>query len=154
MRLSLLLVLLAVGFAAAAAPPPACAQLLADTLFTWQGYGPAAQCRLRLYARLPDEDYTHVVVLQELAENRGPSTLDDARHLAALVGRAYGIDPAQAYWVFHWGGFSFEGGQADRRKEVFLRATFRPTSGGALGAPNWRLITRADVEDYTDRLFR
>lgn len=130
------------------------AQLLADTLFTWQGYGKASECRVRLYLAHGRDERTHVAVLEEVASNRGASTLDDARHLAELVGRRFGLDPADAHWIFHWGAFSFEGAVGGRRKELFLRATFRRTPGGALAAPSWRLLTRSEVEAFTDRLFR
>ncbi len=133
---------------------PARAQLQADTLFTWQGYARTATCHLRIYAAPPGADRSRVVVLRELAENAGPSTIADARHLAELVGRRYHIDPVDALWVYHWGAFSFSGAAPDRRKELFLRATFRRTSSQNLGTPSWKIVTREDVEAYTDRHFR
>lgn len=134
--------------------PPAGAQLVADTVLTWPTYGEPGRCRVQIF-RVPDDDErAHTVVLREVAENRGPLGLYDARHVAELVGRQYGIDPAAAYWVFHLGRHTYEPGQQERRHEVFLRATFRRTSGGGLGTPAWRLLTRAEVEALTDRLFR
>ena len=133
---------------------PAAAQLLADTVFTWQGYAHTSQCRIRLYAVPGDEKRPHVFVLEEQAENRGPSTLDDARYLAEQVGRHFRIDPAEAWWIFHWGPFSFAGAAPDRKKELFLRASFRRTKSQNLGAPSWRLLTREEVVDHTDRQFR
>ena len=138
----------------AGTPYPAGAQVLADTVFAWRDYGRTARCRVRIYQAPPEADRTRVVVLEELAENGGASTLDDARHLVDLLGRHFDVAPEDALWVFHWGAFSFEGARPDGRKELFLRATFRRGSGGALGTPSWRLVTRAEVEDYTDRLFR
>lgn len=130
------------------------AQPLADTLLTWQGYGRTSQCRVRIYPTPPDAERTHTVVLQELAANHGASTLDEATYLAERVGRHFDLDPALVYWIFHWGAFSFEGAAPDRRKELFLRATFRWTKRQTLGTPQWRVVTREEVEDYTDRLFR
>jgi hypothetical protein len=130
------------------------AQAVTDTLFTWQGYGRASTCRVRIYRAAGRRDRSYVVVVQELAENRGPSTLEDVPYLAEQVGRQFGVDPVEAYWVYHWGGFSYSGAPAGRKKEVFLQATFRRTQSRALGAPSWRLIRRSTVEDYTDRLFR
>ena len=130
------------------------AQALVDTLFTWQGYARTATCHLRVYAAPPDDARSHTIVLRELAENAGPTTITDARHLAELVGRRYGIDPAEATWVFHWGAFSYEGAEPARRKELFLRATFRRTRSQSLSTPSWKVVTREDVEDYTDRHFR
>ncbi len=139
----------------AAFAAPARAQLVADTLFTWKGYDGTGKCRIRIYKTPPsDEDRSHVVVIRELAENKGPATVNDARHLAEMIGRTYGIDPANAYWVFHWGAFSFEGARPNKRKELFIRATFRHGKSQRLGTPSWRVITREDVEDYTDRQFQ
>lgn len=133
--------------------PHAHAQLLADTSFAWQSYSGVARCQLSIYAAAPGEDRSRVVVLRELAKNRGPSITADARHLAELIGRAHGIAPDDAYWVFHWGAFSFPEA-ADSRKEVFLRATFRQHSGGGFSTPSWRVISREETEELTDRAFR
>jgi len=140
---------------------PATAQLRVDTVFTWQGYARTATCHLRIYGTPPDAstpanagDRPYTVVIRELAENDGPATTADARHLAELVGRRFSLDPATAYWVFHWGWFSYPGATAGRRKELFLRATFRRNNNQSLGPPQWRLVTREAVEDYTDRHFR
>lgn len=133
-------------------PPSAHGQLVADTVFTWRSYARTGQCRVFVYATPHEEERTHTVVLRELADNRGPSTIDDAPYLVEEIGRHFGIDPAAAYWVFHWGAFSFaEEGASD--KELFIRATLRRTKSGNLGSPYWRVVTRAEVEDYTDRQF-
>jgi hypothetical protein len=153
LRLSLLAALIAL-IALPAGPRPARAQLVVDTLFAWQGYGQRARCRVQVYRIPPDDDRTHTVVLRELAENHGPSTLDDARHLVELVGRQLGVDPEAAHGIFYWGPYSYDGARPDRGKELFLRATFRRTGRGALGAPSWRLLSREEVDAVTDRLFR
>ena len=133
---------------------PASAQLLADTIFTWQGYARTGSCHLRIYKTAPGEERTHTVVIREQAENDGPTTTSDARHLVELIGRQFDVDPAQAYWIFHWGAFSFAGAAPDKRKELFLRATFRRNKNQSLGTPLWRVVTREEVEAYTDRQFR
>ena len=135
-------------------PPHASAQLRADTVFTWRGYGRASTCGLRIYATPFDEDRPHTVIIREQAENDGASTVADARHLVELIGRRFEIDPAEATWVFHWGAFSYEDAAPNKRKELFLRATFRWNKSGTLSTPTWRVVTRAQVEDYTDRQFR
>lgn len=137
-----------------AAPSQASAQLRADTVFTWRGYGRPSTCGLRIYATPIDEDRPHTVIIREQAENGGASTIADARHLVELIGRRFEIDPAEATWVFHWGAFSYDGAVPDKRKELFLRATFRWNKSGTLSTPSWRVVTRAQVEDYTDRQFR
>ncbi len=150
MRLPLLLLTALLFFAS---PETARAQLLVDTLYTWKGFSRTAQARVRLYAGLPDEDRSHIFVLQEMADNRGPTTVDDARLLADLVGREFGIEPGEAYFLFHWGGFSFEGADPDDGKELFLRATFKRNKSGILGSPLWRVVSREEVEELTDRQF-
>lgn len=129
------------------------AQPLADTLFTWQGYGQEGRCRVQLFRTPPGTDRAYVVVLQELADNPGPSTVADARYLVEHLSRHFGFEPADAYWIFHWGAFSFSGARASS-KELFLRATFSRTATGRLSAPRWQVITRAEVERLTDRQFR
>lgn len=133
--------------------PPAPAQALLDTLFTWEAYAQDGRCRVRLYPTPPsDARRSHTIVVQELAENPGPSTLRDARHLIESIGRAFALDPAESYWIFHWGAFSFPQARAST-KEVFLRATLRRERNGRLGPPLWRVIFREEVEHYTDRRF-
>lgn len=155
--------LLATAFLGILCIPSAQAQMVSDTLFTWTGYAQESMCRLRIYHAEPGEKRTYVILLDELAENEGRSTLDDARHLAELVSRATGIDPEEAYWVFHWGEFSFEesastrasdGSRSSSKKEIFLRATFRRSDSGTVTTPSWRLINRTILAKYTDRAFR
>ena len=143
-----------VGLIGLAAPSDVSAQLRADTVFTWRGYARASTCHLRIYATPSDEDRPHTIIIRELAENTGASSIADARHLVELVGRRFEIDPAAVTWIFHWGAFSYEGAAPNKRKELFLRATFRWNKSGSLGTPSWRVVTREQVEDYTDRLFR
>lgn len=135
-----------------AAPPPAAAQLLADTTVTWQSYARDGTARARLYATPDDEDRSRVVVLTELAENDGPSTVQELRHLAELIGRRYGFDPASAYFVVHWGAHSYQGAEADDR-DLLLRASFHRTSTGNLSSPNWYLLSREQLRELTDRQF-
>ena len=134
---------------------PLFAQPLADTLITWRGYARTAQTRVHVYPGPPDEEVrTRTIVVQELATNRGPSTLSDVRYLAEHIGRRFGIDPAAATWIFHWGAFSYEGAPPDGDKELFLRATFSRTSTGRLGSPYWKVIGRSAVRELTDRRFQ
>ena len=129
------------------------AQALADTAFTWQGYSQAARCRLRIYTTPPGSKRTHVVLLQELAANEGPTTVFDLPYLAEEIGRHFELDPAAAYWILHWGAFSYEGAAPDARKELFLRATFSRTKSQRLSSPRWDLVTRSEVRAYTNRQF-
>jgi len=129
------------------------AQPLVDTLLVWQGYQTEGRCRVQLYRTSLDGERTYVVILRELAENTGPSTLADARYLAEHIGRRFGFDPAKAYWIFHWGAFSFAEARPSK-KELFLRATFSRTGSGRLSAPRWHLLERTEVEQLTDRKLR
>ncbi len=100
----------------ATAAHPASAQLLVDTVFTWRGYARTATCHFRIYKTAPGEERTHTVVIRERAENDGPSTTSDARHLVELIGRRFDVDPAQTYWVFHWGRSTYNQGQTTTNK--------------------------------------
>jgi hypothetical protein len=134
---------------------PLSAQPLADTLITWRGYARTAQTQVQLYPAPPDEETrVRTILVRELAENRGPSTLSDVRYLAEHIGRQFGIAPSAATWVFHWGAFSHEGAAPDDDKELFLRATFNRTSTGRLSTPYWKVIDRNAVRELTDRRFQ
>lgn len=129
------------------------AQLMADTLLTWQGYVQSSECRVQLYRSAEKARRPFTVVLRELEASDGPTTIEDARHLAELVSRMLSVDPEEAFWVFHWGAFSFKRA-APSRKEILLRATFRRTAQGGVGPPLWRVVTREMLEKDTDRHFR
>ncbi|MEX0748222.1 MAG: hypothetical protein WD275_09505, partial [Rhodothermales bacterium] len=133
--------------------PPARAQLIADTLLTWEGYGRISTCRIQIFQSAPDEKRPLTIVLDELQSNEGETTLNDAQHIVELASRRFVVDPEGAFWIFHWGAFSFAGA-AESKKEFFFRATFRRTDSGAVGPPFWRLVNRETVEEYTDRIFR
>jgi len=130
------------------------AQPRTDTTITWRSYSRTGTAQVQVYPGPPDEEETHTLVVKELAKNRGPSTLNDFQYLADLVGRQLGIDPTQAYWVLHWGGFSFEGADPDADKGIFLRATFNRTGSGNLSSPYWNVISKTDLRELTDRRWR
>ena len=130
------------------------AQPRVDTTVTWRSYSRTGTAQVQVYPGPSDEEETHTIVVRELAENRGPSTVDDFQFLADLVGRRLGVDPTTAYWVLHWGGFSFEGADPDADKALFLRATFNRTQSGNLSSPYWNVISTTDVRELTDRRWR
>ena len=133
-------------------PRHAAAQLLADTTVTWQSYSRDGTTRARLYATPEGEKRARVVVLTELAANEGPSTVAELRHVAEVIGRHYHFDPAEAYFVVHWGAHSYAGAAPDDR-ELLLRASFHRTSTGNLSSPNWYLLSREQLLELTDRQF-
>lgn len=142
------LVLAALAFA----PRTSSAQLLADTVFTWQSYGTTGTTHLRLY-KSTDERREHVVVLTELAENRGAPITEDVRHLAEEIGEAFDIDPAETFWVYRVGAYSYDADADQTGDEILLRATFGRTKTERLSSPTWRVVTRHDLGDLTDRQF-
>ncbi|MCS3646117.1 hypothetical protein [Salinibacter ruber] len=133
---------------------PAAAQPQTDTTLTWRSYSRIGTVQVQVYPGPPDDEEEHTIVLRELAENEGPSTVDDLQYLADLVGRQLGVDPTRAYWVLHWGGFSFRGADPDADKALFLRATFNRTQSNTLSSPYWSVISETDVRELTDRRWR
>ncbi|MDZ4698594.1 MAG: hypothetical protein SH809_02705 [Rhodothermales bacterium] len=133
---------------------PAAAQVRTDSLFSWQGYARAGRCHIRIFEPAPDLDRQSVIVIRELADNSGPTTVNDIAYLVEEVSRGFALAPDSALWIVHWGAFSFEGAADASGKELFLRATFKKSEQGRLSAPQWRVISRNDVVEYTDRAFR
>lgn len=121
----------------------------ADTLVTWQTYGQEGVTRVRTFAS-NDEERPLTIVVDELAENRAGAVTDDVRYFVDDLGRQFGFDPTAATFVFRFTGKSFcEDGDED--KLLLLRATFRRTTAGNLGSPSWRLISRDELAELTDR---
>lgn len=133
---------------------PVSAQPQADTTVTWRSYSHTGTAQVQVYPGPPDEEETHTIVVKELAQNRGPSTIEDFQYLADLVGRRLRIDPTKAYWILHWGGFSFEGADPNADKALFLRATFNRTKSGNLSSPYWNVVSETDVRELTDRRWK
>lgn len=128
--------------------PTARAQAI-DTLFTWQTYDDEGVTRVQFFPS-NDEERPITVVVDELAENRAGAVTDDVRYFVDTLGRAFGYDPAEITFVFRFSGESFcEDGDPD--KLLLLRATFRRTSAGNLGSPSWRLLSRDELSELTDR---
>ncbi len=131
-----------------------CAQsaLLHDEEISWRTYASTRSARIRVYT-CPDERRPRTVVVDDLASNGGAIT-DEASFVADLVGREVGFDPTEATFVFRYTPASFVEGGRDGGKTLLLRATFRRSSGGALGAPSWRVVTPEALDELTDRAFR
>lgn len=130
------------------AVPTAVAQP-ADTLLTWRTYGQEGHARVRTFAS-NDEARPLTVVVDELASNRGGLVTDDVRYFVETYGRSVGVDPAAVAFVFRFNGASFsEGGPED--KTLLLRATLTRTKTGRLSTPHWRVLTRDELAELTDR---
>ncbi len=135
------LVLLLAASAASAQP--------ADTLLTWRTYGQEGIARVQTFES-NDEDRPLTVVVDERAENRAGLVTDDVRYFVETYGRSVGVDPAGAAFVFRFSGASFcADGSED--KTLLLRATFTRTKAGRLSAPSWRVISRDELAELTDR---
>lgn len=130
------------------------AQPQLDTTVTWRSYSATGTTRVQVYPGPPDDEETHTVVLRELAENRGPTVVEDLSYVADLVGRRLGLDPTTAYWVAYWGGFSYEGADPTADKRLLLRATFNRTSSGNLSSPRWTVIEEKEMRVLTDRQWK
>ena len=133
-------------------PKTILAQPDVDTTFTWQGYARTGVARIQRYPNPASEERPHTFVVKEVAENRGPTIVQDLTFLVEQIGRSYNIDPTAVYWILHWGDFSFEGAESTK-KELFLRATFRRNKNLQLSSPQWRVIEKVEVEELTDRRF-
>lgn len=134
--------------------PISLAQPVVDTTIVWRGYTKKGIAEVQLFSIAgTSSERSKVVIIREIADNQGPSTITDFPYLAEEVGRSFQLDPVQAFWIIHWGSFSFKNAQkAD--KEFFLRATFKRRKNQELGSPQWRLVDREYVEDLTDRAFK
>lgn len=127
---------------------PAAAQP-ADTLLTWRTYAQEGIARVQSFES-NDEDRPLTVVVDERADNRAGLVTDDVRYFVETYGRSVGVDPAEAAFVFRFNGTSFcEAGPEG--KTLLLRATFTRTKTGRLSAPNWRVLTRVELAELTDR---
>ncbi len=120
-----------------------------DTLFTWQTYDAEGVTHVRVFPS-DDEDRPITAVVDELAENRAGAVTDDVRYFVDTFGRAFGFDPTEITFVFRFTGASFSA-EGDDAKQLLLRATFNRTKTGNLGSPSWRLISRDELAELTDR---
>ena len=120
-----------------------------DRPLSWRSYtGRTHRATATVYANAgrDRERRPWSVVLVADPANRAPIT-DDAPFVADLVGRDLGADPARLAFLFRFG---LDG---DARP-LTVRAAFRRSSSGRLGAPAWRVLSPDEVEDYTDRALR
>ena len=145
--LRLLLFAFALSFAA-----PASAQhrsVPSDTVITWRTYARAVEVPIQVFTAESDRR-PYTIVLDDRAEY-GALLTTDARFFAETVGRGLGVDPAEATFVFRYSAASFSEGEDPGRRALLVRATFSRNRSGTLAAPTWRLITRDELSDLTDR---
>ena len=125
---------------------------LHDEELSWRTYAATRSARVRVYP-CADERRPHTVVVDDVASNGGAIT-DEASFVADLVGREIGFDPTEATFVFRYTPASFSEDASDGGKTLLLRATFRRSSSGTLGAPQWSVVSREALDELTDRAFR
>ena len=124
------------------------AQML-DSLMTWRTYSGEAEARVHVYLS-NDLNRPVTVVVDESASNRHGMATDDARYLADVIGREIGHDPVEITFIFRISASSFCECPAGN-KMLLLRATFTRTRAGNLATPNWRVLTRDELAELTDR---
>lgn len=104
--------------------------------YTYPGFRDyASACRLRIWQR----ERESVVVVTELDDNPGTSVTNRAAALAMQVYRAFELEPYLARWIEH---YPPDGQYA----ETFAEVTFTLEPHKGLTRPQWRALTRADVE--------
>ena len=123
-----------------------------DEAVSWRTYASEHSARVRVFAS-DDARRPRTVVVDDRASN-GTAVTDDAQFVADVIGRELGFDPVAATFVFRFTPAAFVEDASERGKTLLLKATFRRTSTGALGAPDWRVISSDALEDLTDRAMR
>lgn len=133
----------------ALAVPDASAQAGIDSLLTWRSYSAERSAHIRVFASaVSDRPYT--VVVDEADDGAAGPVTDEARYVAETIGRTFGFDPVEAFYVFRFEVGS-SSGSSSGNKVLLLRATFRRGASGDLGAPSWRVISAETLTDITDR---
>lgn len=122
---------------------------------TWRSYeaGGSRTARVRVFPT-DDERRPRTVIVDDRAANGRTPITDEAPFLAETIGRELGFDPTEATFVFRFTEAAFVDGGSDRGKALLVKATFRRTASGSLGAPAWHLLTPEALEDLTDRQMR
>ena len=124
------------------------AQSGVDEEITWRSYSAERSARVRVFDS-GDSNRAYTVIIEETNDGASGPVTDEARYVAETVGRTYGFDPVNAFFVFRFEIGSPTG--AFSGKVLLLRATFRRGSSGDLGAPSWRVISAETLTDLTDR---
>ena len=143
----------AVAASTAVSPPSARGRAAIDTTVAWRTYSATRQARVRVYP-CDDEARPHTIVIDDPAANGDEPITDEARFVAEHVGRALGIDPVAATFVFRYTPASFAPAAGERGRALLLRATFRRGDSGDLTAPTWRVLTADQLGALTDRQLR
>ncbi len=125
------------------------AQTGVDEVITWRSYSAERSAHVRVLAS-GDRDRPFTVVIDESNDGAAGPVTDEARFVAETIGRTFGFDPVEAFFVFRFQVGSSTGASSSN-KVLLLRATFRRGASGDLGAPSWRVISRESLTEITDR---
>ena len=120
-----------------------------DEVLIWRSYSAERSARVRIFDS-GDSRRPHTVVIEEANDDAGGPVTDEARYVAETIGRTFGFDPVNAFFVFRFEIGSATGLSAGD-KILLLRVTFRRGASGELGAPSWRVISAETLSDLTDR---
>jgi hypothetical protein len=102
----------------------------------WHGHQSA--CRLRIW----QQERESIVIVTELEGNPGTSITNRVEALAMQVYREFELWPAFTHWIEHYPPDASYG-------ETFAEVSFTPDPQKGLTRPQWRALTRADVERLT-----
>ena len=150
MRVSLVLLAAFLSIAPVRAQAP-----LHDQEVSWRSYEARGERTARVRVFLSgDERRPHTAVIDDRASNGRTPITGEAPFVAEVVGRELGFDPTAATFVFRFTESSWVEDGSDRGKALLIKATFRRTASGALGAPSWRVLSPEGLEDLTDRAMR
>jgi len=127
----------------------ASAQAGVDSILTWRSYSAERSAHVRVFDS-GNSDRPYTVVVDEADDGAAGPVTDEARYVAETIGRTFGFDPVEAYFVFRFEVGSSTGASSSN-KVLLLRATFRHGASGDLGAPSWRVISAETLSDLTDR---
>jgi hypothetical protein len=134
---------------AALAISDASAQSGIDEVITWRSYSAERSAHVRVFDS-GDRNRAYTVVIEETNDGSNGPVTDEARYVAETIGRTFGFDPVEAFFVFRFEVGSSTGASLGN-KVLLLRATFRRGASGDLGAPSWRVISAETLSDLTDR---
>ena len=134
---------------AALAATDATAQSGVDEVITWRSYSAERSAHIRIFDS-GNSGRPYTVVVDEANDGAAGPVTDEARYVAETIGRTFGFDPIEAFFVFRFEIGSATGASAGN-KILLLRVTFRRGASGDLGAPSWRVISAETLSNLTDR---
>lgn len=120
---------------------------LTDTLHEYiaPGHTIVSRCRLRIYVQTGRK----VVVLTEIAENRGMSITNASDHLATEICLHYDLNPDNTIWIEHYTPDSYAGRGKDESFDLVRFGWDTSKRIATAHDPDWRRLTIEEVETMT-----